>query len=742
MFAQSIDLSGGYSGSYEVTGATNGTIATGGWNAYYETINVPLPGVDDYTVKLMNEFNYGGESYVVNVEPLFGAGQLEGMNPGLWIECYFTLMNPDDPASFTATVNGTDQIDLVWTQNASNDDVIVAWSDDGTFGDPLSGTTYAVEDIIAGGGTVLYNGINTSYNHTGLDDATSYYYKAWSTADIPVREIQYSAGITDDAMTHVATYPFTEDFEGTWTGTPAAPSGWTVINNDGDDYTWTINYSSYITPHSGSSFAYGAGNNDDYLITPLFDLSDRFNARIKWWTRVYESYNNTYDVLVSTTTNEISSFTDNLGTYHCTNVSNWIAHTLDLSAYDGETIYIAFHQTYSAGTDYEIGIDDVTIEEKPLIPALIISEVADPGDNYEGRFVELYNASVSEINFSNQTWYFDIQADGATHYSVQLTGTLSAGETYVIGNASEVDAIYGAGTTDMDFDNVWGDGNDGYFLFYDGDESIGTPYDAYGVIGEDGTAEAWEYTNSRAVRGLNVTVNQGNQTWTSSEWTITEADVSDCTPGILDNDQTLPVNLSSFYATYIGGTPTLYWTTQSEENNDYWNVYRGTSQNFETAAQINAEPVPGNGTTNNASDYIFVDTVPVVQNITYWYWIEDVSTDGETEVHEPITLEVPFEDTPNTYEIYGLHQNYPNPFNPSTSISFNLDEESDVELIIYNIKGEKVRAILSSHVYADQVETVIWDGNDTNGKQVSSGVYYYKLITDTQEYQKKMLLVK
>jgi len=208
-------------------------------------------------------------------------------------------------------------------------------------------------------------------------------------------------------------------------------------------------------------------------------------------------------------------------------------------------------------------------------------------------------------------------------------------------------------------------------------------------------------------------------------------------------DIPLPVNLSSFYALYIGGTPALYWTTQTEENNAYWNVYRATSDNFATSVNINVNaPVPGNGTTTNASDYIYVDNMPVVQNTTYWYWIEDVSTDGETEVHVPITLFIPYEDTPITPDTYGLHQNYPNPFNPSTSISFALAEDSDVELIIYNVKGAKIRTIFNDHIYADHVQSVVWDGNDSTGKQVSSGVYFYKLITETKEYQKKMLLVK
>ena len=71
-----------------------------------------------------------------------------------------------------------------------------------------------------------------------------------------------------------------------------------------------------------------------------------------------------------------------------------------------------------------------------------------------------------------------------------------------------------------------------------------------------------------------------------------------------------------------------------------------------------------------------------------------------------------------------------------------MQEDSDVEVIIYNVKGEKVKTIFNDHVYADQITSVIWDGNDENGKQVSSGVYFYKLITDNKVYQKKMLLVK
>jgi hypothetical protein len=213
-------------------------------------------------------------------------------------------------------------------------------------------------------------------------------------------------------------------------------------------------------------------------------------------------------------------------------------------------------------------------------------------------------------------------------------------------------------------------------------------------------------------------------------------------PAWVFSDAPLPVNLSSFYTNYIGGFPTLYWTTQTEENNDYWNIYRGSGGDFVTAHQINVDPVPGNGTTSYASDYVFTDTTPVVQNTIYWYWIEDVSTDGETTIHDPITLSIPYEDAPITPENYGLKQNYPNPFNPSTSISFAVAEDSNVELIVYNIKGEEVKTLFNGHVYADQINSVVWNGNDTDGKRVSSGVYLYKLKAGTREYNKKMLMVK
>ena len=85
--------------------------------------------------------------------------------------------------------------------------------------------------------------------------------------------------------------------------------------------------------------------------------------------------------------------------------------------------------------------------------------------------------------------------------------------------------------------------------------------------------------------------------------------------------------------------------------------------------------------------------------------------------------------------------NYPNPFNPTTTISYNLAEDSKVELSIYNLKGQKVKQLVSDQLSAGQ-HSVIWDGTDNNKKQVSSGVYFYRLSTGEKTLNKKMLLLK
>jgi hypothetical protein len=75
---------------------------------------------------------------------------------------------------------------------------------------------------------------------------------------------------------------------------------------------------------------------------------------------------------------------------------------------------------------------------------------------------------------------------------------------------------------------------------------------------------------------------------------------------------------------------------------------------------------------------------------------------------------------------FDLAQNYPNPFNANTQIKFTLPKSSKVEIDIYDIAGRKVKSLISGQLQAG-IQGVIWDGHSDTGKEVSSGVYYYRL---------------
>ena len=89
-----------------------------------------------------------------------------------------------------------------------------------------------------------------------------------------------------------------------------------------------------------------------------------------------------------------------------------------------------------------------------------------------------------------------------------------------------------------------------------------------------------------------------------------------------------------------------------------------------------------------------------------------------------------------------LYQNHPNPFNPSTTIEFSLQNDSKVELTIYNIEGQKIKT-LAQNKFTNGSHSITWDGDSKSGKTVSSGIYYYKLnVNGKTEAVKKCLLLK
>jgi len=91
---------------------------------------------------------------------------------------------------------------------------------------------------------------------------------------------------------------------------------------------------------------------------------------------------------------------------------------------------------------------------------------------------------------------------------------------------------------------------------------------------------------------------------------------------------------------------------------------------------------------------------------------------------------------------YSLSQNRPNPFNPTTSIEYTVKDQGVVTLRIYNVAGQLIRSLVNDVKAPGEVHIATWDGRNDAGQSVSSGVYFYKLVSGDFVQTKKMVLLK
>ncbi|MDD4156207.1 MAG: T9SS type A sorting domain-containing protein [Candidatus Cloacimonetes bacterium] len=207
-------------------------------------------------------------------------------------------------------------------------------------------------------------------------------------------------------------------------------------------------------------------------------------------------------------------------------------------------------------------------------------------------------------------------------------------------------------------------------------------------------------------------------------------------------DDTLPVELSSFTVNATNSsTLKICWSTESESNLIGYHILRNISSDISTAKRINANYINANNTPNT-SHYEFSDN-DIVFNTAYHYWLQTIEYDGTIQYFGPITgksadstqevIVLPFETK--------LGFAYPNPFNPSTTIDFNLAEDNNVKIEIYNIKGQKVKTLIDEYRQAGN-HHIIWDGQDNLNHNCSNGLYFYKMQTNNYVNIKKVMLLK
>jgi FlgD Ig-like domain len=191
------------------------------------------------------------------------------------------------------------------------------------------------------------------------------------------------------------------------------------------------------------------------------------------------------------------------------------------------------------------------------------------------------------------------------------------------------------------------------------------------------------------------------------------------------NDEPIPVLISSFNATPRNGAVTVTWNVRSDEALQSYTLYR--HDDAHPQAMVVAEGA------FNSSVRSYVDT-SVEPAKTYRYELLIHTQDGNDFRSAMATVTMPHLRTT-------LGQNYPNPFRPETSIEYTLGERSNAVVGIYDASGRLV-ARLDQGVREAGTYRAEWNGRDSAGSVVGSGVYFYRLEGVPNVTPKKMVRLK
>ena len=150
------------------------------------------------------------------------------------------------------------------------------------------------------------------------------------------------------------------------------------------------------------------------------------------------------------------------------------------------------------------------------------------------------------------------------------------------------------------------------------------------------------------------------------------------------------------------------------------------------------------------SGKLFPPTWPLPENLSYTNTtLQTAGTDGlplgdlnwYPSAHEKYVTGVTVKKGSQLPAAFSLSNAYPNPFNPSTNIQFSIAKTENVKLEVFNILGQKIATLVNSQVKPGNY-TATWNGKNEFGNQVASGIYFYRLESQSFNATKKMILMK
>ena len=207
----------------------------------------------------------------------------------------------------------------------------------------------------------------------------------------------------------------------------------------------------------------------------------------------------------------------------------------------------------------------------------------------------------------------------------------------------------------------------------------------------------------------------------------------------IQNDYEDPAPATGLGQSFGNHFVTIYWQHSVSHDRKYYEIWRSHKNE---AIKL-----------NQTDDSTYVDTqIPEYDQMGHnyvYYWLITRDDGGKASIpSDSLLVFIPPNLDPRRYPgvdgvplAFVLLPNSPNPFNATTEIRYALPIDCEVKLTIYDIAGRRVRELVDNHQNAGY-KSAIWDGRDSYGNSVASGVYIYRLDAAGEVFTKRMLMIK
>jgi hypothetical protein len=190
----------------------------------------------------------------------------------------------------------------------------------------------------------------------------------------------------------------------------------------------------------------------------------------------------------------------------------------------------------------------------------------------------------------------------------------------------------------------------------------------------------------------------------------------------------VPVELSSFIARSVSNGVLLSWRTESESNNLGFYLEKSSPEFREIAF------IRGQGTSVLQHSYSYLDETPLTNESSYR--LRQVDFDGTTTFSDEISVAMTIPENAS------LHPPFPNPFNGETVFLLNLQEDAEVVVNVFNLRGERIVTLLRGRLTAG-FHRLVWDGRDNSHLSAASGLYIIRAeIGGAALFQQKVMFVR